>query len=75
MDAIKFMFATLRYAWSPGLFGLNKRAMLRLGVHSRERFLALEQEHDLNFDGDHKGLLHLASSLRPWTVIVRSTTC
>ncbi|MEC9084620.1 MAG: D-amino acid dehydrogenase [Pseudomonadota bacterium] len=62
VDAIKFMFATLRYAWSPGLFGLNKRAMLRLGVHSRERFLALEQEHDLNFDGDHKGLLHLASS-------------
>jgi D-amino-acid dehydrogenase len=34
--------------------------MLRLGIHSRERFLALEQEHDLNFDGNHKGLLHLA---------------
>ena len=60
--AIRFMFATLRYAWSPGLFGLNKRAMLRLGVYSRERFLALEQEHSLAFDGEHKGLLHLASS-------------
>ncbi|MBY6033716.1 D-amino acid dehydrogenase [Marinobacter daepoensis] len=62
LDAIRFMFATLRYAWSPGLFGLNKRAMLRLGVHSRERFLALEQEHKLQFDGEHKGLLHLAST-------------
>ena len=61
LDAMRFMFATLRYAWSPGLFGLNKRAMLRLGMHSRERFLALEQEHDLAFDGQHRGLLHLAS--------------
>lgn len=61
-DALRFMFATLRYAWSPGLFGLNKRAMLRLGMYSRERFLALEQEHDLAFDGEHKGLLHLAST-------------
>lgn len=61
LDAMRFMFATLRYAWSPGLFGLNKRAMLRLGMHSRKRFLALEQEHDLAFDGQHRGLLHLAS--------------
>ena len=60
--ALRFMFSTLRYAWSPGLFGLNKRAMLRLGVFSRERFLALEQEHGLAIDGEHKGLLHLASS-------------
>lgn len=62
VEAVKFMFATLRYAWSPGLFGLNRRAMLRLGIHSRERFLKLEQELDLDFDGDHKGLLHLAST-------------
>ena len=62
LAALRFMFATLRYAWAPGLFGLNKRAMLRLGIHSRERFLALEQEHDLAFDGAHKGLLHLAST-------------
>jgi D-amino-acid dehydrogenase len=34
MATLRFMFATLRYAWSPGLFGLNKRAMLRLGIHS-----------------------------------------
>ncbi|GGC64834.1 D-amino acid dehydrogenase [Marinobacter halophilus] len=61
-EAVRFMFATLRYAWSPGLFGLNKRAMLRLGIHSRERFLALEQEHKLAFDGEHQGLLHLAST-------------
>lgn len=62
LDAIKFILATLRYARSPGLFGLNKRAMLRLGIHSRKRFLALEQELDLDFDGDHQGLLHLAST-------------
>ncbi|WP_414674416.1 D-amino acid dehydrogenase [Marinobacter sp.] len=62
LDTLRFMFSTLRYAWSPGLFGLNKRAMLRLGIHSRERFAALEQELDPDFDGDHRGLLHLASS-------------
>lgn len=62
VETLKFMVSTLRYAWSPGLFGLNRRAMLRLGIHSRERFLALEQELDLSFDGDHRGLLHLASS-------------
>ena len=62
LAALRFMFATFRYATAPGLFGLNKRAMLRLGIHSRERFLALEQEHDLQFDGAHKGLLHLAST-------------
>jgi D-amino-acid dehydrogenase len=60
--AIRFMFSTLRYAWSPGLFGFNRRAMLRLGMHSRERFLALENRLDLSFDGQHKGLLHLAST-------------
>lgn len=62
LDTLRFVLSTLRYAWSPGLFGLNKRAMLRLGIHSRERFAALEQELDLSFDGDHRGLLHLASS-------------
>lgn len=62
LTALRFLFATLRYATAPGLFGLNKRAMLRLGIHSRERFLALEQEHGLAFDADHKGLLHLAST-------------
>ena len=60
--AIQFMFSTLRYAWSPGLFGFNKRAMLRLGNHSRERYLKLEDELNLKFDGAHKGLLHLAST-------------
>lgn len=60
--AVQFMFSTLRYAWSPGLFGFNKRAMLRLGVHSRDCFLRLEEELDLAFDGGHRGLLHLAST-------------
>jgi D-amino-acid dehydrogenase len=62
LDTLRFMTSTLRYAWSPGLFGLNKRAMLRLGIHSRERFLALEKELDLSFDGAHRGLLQLAST-------------
>ena len=62
VETLKFMFATLRYAWSPGLFGLNRRAMLRLGIHSRERFLALEKELGLAFDGAHQGLLQLAST-------------
>lgn len=62
VETFRFVIASLRYARSPGLFGLNKRAMLRLGIHSRKRFLELEQELDLNFDGDHKGLLHLAST-------------
>ena len=62
LATIRFMFATLRYAWSPGLFGFNKRAMLRLAMHSRERFLALEDELELKFDGAHNGLLHLAST-------------
>ncbi|GGE61774.1 D-amino acid dehydrogenase [Streptosporangium jomthongense] len=62
LDAVRFMLSTLRYAWSPGLFGLNKRAMLRLGIHSRERFLRLEEELNLAFDGGHRGLLHLAST-------------
>lgn len=62
LETLRFMVSTLRYAWSPGLFGLNRRAMLRLGIHSRARFLALEDELDLAFDGDHRGLLHLAST-------------
>ncbi|WP_417518976.1 D-amino acid dehydrogenase [Marinobacter sp.] len=62
LDAVQFMFSTLRYAWSPGLFGFNKRAMLRLGIHSRDRFLKLEGELNLAFDGGHRGLLHLAST-------------
>lgn len=62
LATIRFLFATLRYAWSPGLYGFNKRAMLRLAMHSRERFLALESELALQFDGAHNGLLHLAST-------------
>lgn len=62
LEAIRFMMTTLRYAWAPGLFGLNRRAMLRLAKHSRERFLKLENELDLAFDGGHRGLLHLAST-------------
>ena len=62
LNTLRFLMSTLRYAWSPGLFGLNKRAMVRLGMHSRTRFEALEQDRTLNFDGGHRGLLHLAST-------------
>ncbi|MDI9244029.1 D-amino acid dehydrogenase [Marinobacter sp. CHS3-4] len=62
LTTLRFLISTLRYAWSPGLFGLNKRAMVRLGMHSRTRFEALEADCSLNFDGGHRGLLHLAST-------------
>nr|WP_323529281.1 D-amino acid dehydrogenase [Marinobacter bohaiensis] len=66
LDTFRFLVSTLRYAYAPGVFGLNKRAMLRLGIHSRDCFLALENELDLAFDGAHAGLMHLAS--RPDTM-------
>ncbi|MBZ2169311.1 D-amino acid dehydrogenase [Marinobacter sp. F4216] len=59
---VRFLVSTLRYAYSPGLYGLNRRAMLRLALHSRTRFFALENELELSFDGDHRGLLQLAST-------------
>ncbi|WP_166256926.1 D-amino acid dehydrogenase [Marinobacter salicampi] len=61
-SALRFMFETLRFAYAPGLYGLNRRAMLRLAMHSRETFLALENELSLAFDGEHDGLLQLAST-------------
>ncbi len=61
-DALRFMIATLRFAYAPGVFGLNKRAMLRLGIYSRTCFDDIERELGLEFDGDHSSLLHLAST-------------
>lgn len=72
LDTLRFLLSTLRFAYAPGVFGLNRRAMLRLGLHSREHFLALEDELDLAFDGDHAGLLHLASSPNAMTDYVDS---
>ncbi|MEQ5835628.1 D-amino acid dehydrogenase [Marinobacter sp. NFXS9] len=62
LKTLRFLLDTLRFAYAPGVFGLNKRAMLRLGIHSRTCFQALEEAVELSFDGDHAGLLHLASS-------------
>lgn len=62
LEALRFMIATLRFAYAPGVFGLNKRAMLRLGIYSRSCFDDIERELSLDFDGDHGGLLHLAST-------------
>lgn len=72
LDTLRFLMSTLRFAYAPGVFGLNRRAMLRLGIHSRERFLALEEELNLAFDGGHAGLMHLASSPNMMTEYVDS---
>ncbi|WP_166267075.1 D-amino acid dehydrogenase [Marinobacter caseinilyticus] len=62
LAAVRFMLATLRFAYAPGVYGLNRRAMLRLGIYSRACFAALEDDLTLAFDGDHGGLLQLAST-------------
>ncbi|PVY76326.1 glycine/D-amino acid oxidase-like deaminating enzyme [Tamilnaduibacter salinus] len=62
LETLRFLFATLRYANAPGVYGLNRRAMLRLGEYSRQCFHDLESAHDLTFDGEHDGLMHLAST-------------
>ncbi|WP_404365457.1 D-amino acid dehydrogenase [Marinobacter sp.] len=62
LSALGFLLQTLRFALAPGVYGLNRRAMLRLGIHSRFCFAALEEELSLVFDGAHSGLLHLAST-------------
>lgn len=59
---LRFLLASLRFAFAPGVFGLNKRAMLQMGVFSRQRFAELERDLDLAFDGGTGGLLQLASS-------------
>nr|WP_297458677.1 D-amino acid dehydrogenase [uncultured Halomonas sp.] len=58
---LRFLIATWRFANAPGTFAANKRAMLRLGAYSRQCFQALEENLPLNFDGDHAGLIDLAS--------------
>ncbi|MDX1800422.1 MAG: D-amino acid dehydrogenase [Marinobacter sp.] len=62
LSAVSFMLATLRFAYAPGVYGLNRRAMLRLGIHSRQRFKVLDEQLGLAFDGDEAGLLQLAST-------------
>lgn len=58
---VRFLLASLRFAFAPGVYGLNKRAMLQMGVYSRQCFAELEQRHALDFDGDSRGVLQLAS--------------
>lgn len=59
-----FLTQTLMHAGWPGRFARNRRNMLMLADYSRECFLALEEKlgSDLSFDGDHKGVIELASS-------------
>lgn len=61
-SALSFLLATLRFAYAPGVYGLNRRAMLRLGMHSRDRFRVLDEQLGLAFDGGEAGLMHLAST-------------
>ena len=75
METLRFMFATLRYAWSPGLFGLNKRAMIRLGIHSRERFLPLKRSLILPFDGGHQACFTLPAPRKPWKTTAKPNGC
>lgn len=60
-QTLRFLYATWRFANAPGVFEANKRAMLRLGAYSRQCFLELEESVPLAFDGEHGGLIDLAS--------------
>lgn len=59
---VRFLLASLRFALAPGLYGLNKRAMLQMGIYSRQCFGELENRLALDFDGEAQGLMQLASS-------------
>jgi len=63
-ETLAFLFRTLKHALTPGRFEANREAMLRLAEHSRQCFLALEDElgDALIFDGEHRGVLELAST-------------
>lgn len=61
-QTLRFLVDTWRFANAPGVFEANKRAMLRLGAYSRQCFLALEESLPLTFDGEHDGLIDLASN-------------
>lgn len=56
-----FLLSTARYAFTPGSYERNNQALLALARFSREAFLSLEQQLSLSFDGDHQGLVELAS--------------
>lgn len=61
LSTLKFLLRTARYAWTPGCYQRNNYSLLQLARFSREAFLALEQSLSLDFDGQHQGLLELAS--------------
>ncbi|MFG1496824.1 D-amino acid dehydrogenase [Saccharospirillum sp. HFRX-1] len=65
-ETLAFALRTLKHALTPGRFDANREAMLRLAEHSRQCFLALQEELGaaLAFDGDHRGLIELASSVK-----------
>ena len=75
METLRFMFATLRYAWSPGLFGLNKRAMIRLGIHSRERFLALKRRLICRSTAATRACFTSPAPRRPWKATAKPNGC
>lgn len=60
-STLGFLARTLRFATTPRLYESNNTAMLKLGMVSREAFLALEDRLSLNFDGNHQGLLEVTS--------------
>lgn len=60
-STIAFLLRTLRFATTSRLYESNNTAMLRLGMVSREAFLKLEEKLDIDFDGDHQGLLEVTT--------------
>ncbi|PTY38682.1 FAD-dependent oxidoreductase [Saccharospirillum sp. MSK14-1] len=63
-ETIAFLLRTLKNAVTPGRFDANREAMLRLAEDSRLRFLELQDQlgEALVFDGEHEGVLELAST-------------
>ncbi|MDX1589716.1 MAG: D-amino acid dehydrogenase [Oleiphilaceae bacterium] len=61
MKTLGFLLSTARYAFTPGVYQRNNQALLRLAQFSREAFLSLERRLSLAFDGQHEGLVELAS--------------
>lgn len=61
LRTLGFLARTTRYSLSPSLYESNNTAMLKLAAFSREAFLGIEQTLDLDFDGQHAGLLEVTN--------------
>lgn len=71
---LAFLARTLRFALTPGRYHANSLAMLQLAAYSRQCFLDLERDLALDFDGEHQGLIKLASSAATLTELEDTAT-